>query len=79
MRADRRQWYRDNKPSGFEVIELRMGGVIERLEGVRLRIEGYLSGEFETIDELDVKLLPYGNKGESMLAAGHRIYTTNAY
>ena len=79
LRAHRRQWYRDNKVSGFEVIELRMGGVIERMEGVRLRIEGYLAGEVDSIEELEVKLLPYGNKGESMLAVGNRIYTTNAY
>ena len=79
LRADRRQWYHDNKPSGFEVIELRMGGVIARLEGVMIRIESYLSGEAESIDELECELLPYGKKGESMLAAGPRIYTTNAY
>ena len=79
LRAHRRQWYRDNKVSGFEVIELKMGGVIERMESVRLRIEGYLAGEVDSIEELEVELLPYGNKGESMLAVGNRIYTTNAY
>ena len=76
---EREQWYLENYVSGFEVIELRLGGLIERIRSVQMRLDSYLRHDTDVIEELEVELLPYGNKGESMLAVGAKIFTTNVY
>lgn len=50
-------WFTDNKPNGFEVQEVRIGGMIERVKRCRARLEKYVSGEIERIEELDEPLL----------------------
>ena len=52
-------WHTENKPSGFEVHELRIGGTIARLKSCRRRLKAYLIGKVEKIDELEVKLIDY--------------------
>lgn len=59
QKAFQRMWYRDNKASGFDVQELRMGGLLMRLESCRERLAQYLSGEIAQIEELEVELLDY--------------------
>ena len=76
---EREQWYLENYVSGFEVIELRLGGLIERIRSVEMRLDSYLRRDTDVIEELEVELLPYGNKGKSMLAVGAKIFTTNVY
>jgi len=48
----RRVWMVQNKPFGFEVLCVRYGGLILRLEEIALRIRQLLSGQIERIDEL---------------------------
>jgi hypothetical protein len=55
--ALRSQWYRENKPFGFEVQDLRIGGLKERIRGVIWRIEGYLEGRTDRIEELEEERL----------------------
>ena len=50
--AFRKQWYNENKPHGFAVQEIRLGGLRERLNSARCRLQIYLAGEIERIDEL---------------------------
>lgn len=50
--AFRKQWYSENKPYGFSVHEIRLGGLRERLLSAKLRLLAYLEGEIERIDEL---------------------------
>jgi hypothetical protein len=57
-------WYKENKPNGFEVQELRLGGVMLRLRGARERIEAYLNGEIDELEEFNEKLLDYFGGGE---------------
>ena len=52
-------WYRENKPNGFDVQELRLGGTMLRLRSSRERIEAYLNGEIEALEEFNEKLLDY--------------------
>lgn len=54
--AFRRQWYQENKPHGFSVQEIRLGGLRERLISTKYRLEAYLGGEIERIDELEEPL-----------------------
>lgn len=56
-------WYTDNKPQGFEVQEVRIGGLMRRVKSCREMIEEYLNGEITEIPELAQEILPYGEKG----------------
>ncbi len=53
----RREWLLDKKGSGFEIQNIRLGGVRQRLVDCRLRIEEYLRGETDSIEELEQTLL----------------------
>lgn len=54
----RKRWFFENKPQGFEIQELRLGGVKERLSGVRKRLVDYACGKVSSIPELDEPILP---------------------
>ena len=60
-------WHRDYKPNGFEVQQIRIGGLMQRIEGCRERLNMYIKGEIDKIEELEEEILPvYRNsiKGE---------------
>lgn len=59
-RALEKQWFLENKPSGFDIQDLRLGGLEKRLRSCRRRIADYLRGKITRIDELEEPLLPYG-------------------
>ena len=54
-----RLWFKENKPQGFDVQDLRLGGLKERLKSCKKRLEKYVKGEVEDIPELEEKLLCY--------------------
>lgn len=56
--AFRAQWDTDNKPFGFEVQDIRIGGVEKRLKHAALRIESYLNGSLDSLPELEEERLP---------------------
>ncbi len=58
LRAFRKQWYRENKTFGFITQEIRIGGLMARLDSVRERLQAYVSGETEAIEELAAEPLP---------------------
>ncbi len=51
------QWASENKPFGFEVQDIRVGGVLQRLKSCRRRLLCYANGEAERIPELEEQLL----------------------
>ncbi len=55
--AYREEWLHDKKGSGLEVQDVRIGGLRYRLTDCRLRLEDYLNGKIDRIDDLDEKLL----------------------
>jgi len=57
------QWFAENKPFGFEVMDIRMGGLIQRAKSCKNRILKYTSGEIKEIPELTQPIL---NKGSGM-------------
>ncbi len=69
--AFRKLWFKENKPHGFDVHELRLGGLLLRLRSQRERLLSFASGEIDVIEELEEDLLEYigpGNKkGTEML------------
>lgn len=55
--AYERQWMWENKPQGFDVQDIRLGGLIRRIMHCRSRILKYVNGEIERIEELEEPLL----------------------
>ena len=76
LEASRAQWYKDHKPYGFDIIERRQGGLLARTASCKKRILDYVNGKIDSIPELSEEILPYGEKGVSMLAAGQRTFST---
>ena len=64
-------WHKENKPHGFEVQDQRIGGLIMRLKSCRKRIIAYLSGELNSIPELEEEILDWFGNGKE--------YKENAY
>lgn len=55
----RNLWYQYNKPQGFEVLDIRLGGLAARLETARARILALLEGTCDRIEELEESRLPF--------------------
>jgi len=49
----RRQWFRRNKPQGFETLQIRLGGQKERYRELGQRLRDLLDGRADHIPELD--------------------------
>jgi hypothetical protein len=64
--AFREQWMRENKSFGFDVIDIRLGGLLAQLETTRRILKEWITGERQRIEELEAPRLPYAgeeNKG----------------
>ncbi len=55
----RKQWYRVNKPFGYEVMDVRFGGLKERMITAKHRLEDYLEGKVASLEELEQPDLPF--------------------
>jgi hypothetical protein len=58
-RAFFKLWHTENKPFGFDVQELRLGGLAMRLRSCRERLLTYINGEIDAIEELAEVILPF--------------------
>lgn len=52
-------WMKDNKGFGFEVMDIRFGGMAARCQTTYDMLEDYLNGEIQRIYELEEERLPY--------------------
>ena len=80
----RSQWMKENKDFGFEVLDVRVGGLIARVDTVTSLLNAYLSGQIEKIYELEDECLDYFSgqlTGEAVYAPVHghwgTAYTVN--
>ena len=55
----RELWMTENKGFGFEVMDVRIGGLIARIDTVSIMLRDYLSGRIEKIHELEEERLEY--------------------
>ena len=55
--AIQKQWNAENRSFGFEVLDIRLGGLIRRTKHCKERLVEYLSGETEKIEELEQPML----------------------
>ncbi len=53
----RKQWMTENKPHGFDVSDVRIGGVMTRLVHCAERLDEYVAGNVDRIEELEETLL----------------------
>jgi hypothetical protein len=54
----RTEWYLENKPQGFEIQDIRLGGLSQRLQNVSRLILDYTAGKLPALAELDEPVLP---------------------
>lgn len=85
-RLHRRLWMETNKPAGWEVLDLRYGAVLMRIDTAAARIAEYLDGRIKIIEELEEdKLYFTGKPGLEMcyiysrVATASRISATTCY
>lgn len=65
-----KQWNIEAKIFGFEVMDIRFGAMLRRLESAEKRIKAYLAGEILSLPELEETRLPYdGHTENSVLSA----------
>lgn len=64
-RAFRDQWMKENKPNGFEVQDIRIGGLIFRVRHCKERLKAYAENKLSSIDELEEALLDFTGGGEA--------------
>lgn len=52
-------WNKDNKPFGLELHEMRLGGLLLRLECCREVLKDYLAGKIDKIEELEAPVIKF--------------------
>jgi len=63
----RNLWHILYKPFGYEVMDLRYGALIARLDSALWRICQWTEGKIENLEELDEERLPFDNKDGAVL------------
>ena len=66
-KAFEKQWMTENKPQGFDCHDIRLGGLLRRLEYCRKTLNAYLDLKLEKIEELEEDILPFGSKSDSLI------------
>ena len=72
-------WFTENKPHGFDVQDIRLGGLLQRIRACKARLKEYLVGKVAKIDELEEELLPYKNlESDGTLCLNTWVYNVTA-
>jgi hypothetical protein len=77
----REMWLSTYKPFGLEVIDIRYGGLINRLKTLIVRIKNLIDGKILSIPEFETELLPFEESLDNSLTYVHtyrRIATPSA-
>ena len=83
-RAYEEMWMKENKPHGFDVQDIRLGGIMQRTKSCARRLKDYIEGKTERIEELEEKTLDFTTGGEpdpekyGVNGAGFNIYSVIA-
>lgn len=83
--AHRKQWLGMFKPFGWEVIDIRYGGVVSRLDTAAMRLVEYAEGRIERIEELEQERLVYSTvnrfneKGAGWCSYYYRMASPNVF
>ncbi|MEG0305898.1 MAG: beta-N-acetylhexosaminidase [Oscillospiraceae bacterium] len=66
-------WNATNKPYGFEILDLRLGGICARLLTAQKRLAEYADGKEETMPELMETILPYTARADGTLFGSYAV------
>jgi len=58
----RNQWFIENKPHGFDIQDIRLGGLIGRMQACLERLCDYREGKINSIPELEEVIVPITDK-----------------
>ncbi len=61
--SHREYFFTEYKPIGWEILDIRYGGAIMRIDTAIKRINDYLEGSLDRIEELEEERLPYCQDG----------------
>ncbi len=56
-------WHKENKPQGWEVQDIRLGGLLQRVRTCREKLQKFVKGKQGSIKELEEDLLACGEDG----------------
>jgi len=62
-KAYEKQWMKENKANGFDVQDIRIGGMIHRVKHCTEMLEKWTKGEIEKIEDLETTQLDYFGNG----------------
>lgn len=65
-------WMQENKPFGFDRIDLRIGGMMQRIRTAKVRLEDYCSGRLSRLEELEEEILYMEPSREGKLPLSRR-------
>lgn len=69
LRTVNRQWCRENKIFGLDVLQLRLGGLRQRIAFAGERLKDYCTGSVDQLEELNEAPLPYYGSKEGIQSA----------
>ena len=64
-RAYKKQWFTENKPHGFDVQDIRLGGLMTRVKSCTERLQELYDGKIDVIEELEETQLDFHGGGEN--------------
>lgn len=79
LEAFRAQWDGENKPHGFDLQDLRLGGLIQRTRSCRARILDFVSGKVDSIPELECEVLERDDIFKGKWRSGAYLFTPNVF
>ena len=63
--AFKEQWEKENKPNGFEVQDIRIGGLRLRVQHCRERLQAFAESRIPSLSELEEPILDFYGSGKS--------------
>lgn len=77
-RAHREAWLYYNKPFGFETVDARYGAITARIDTAAYRIESYLNGDVDALEELCEERLKF-NRSDFGERRGRTMYYASSF
>ncbi len=66
-------WFEENKAFGWEVQDIRLGGLMQRIKCCRERLDAYVNGKTDIIEELEEDILRFHDDGVQGWTYGHLV------
>lgn len=77
--SHRTLWFSTNKTFGFDILDLRYGGLLTRIETAQYLLKQYIAGDLERIEELEQERLPYSEQEIPSQPFYHLIATVSPF